>query len=237
LITPLQARFLPRFVKTASERLDRCRALLDRRDDSATPSKLREELHALAGEAAMMGFGELGDAAREGEHAARRLAEGGDASELVAVARAVRQTRRKLRGLEAQAAAPAPAPREAKPAAPGAVVLVDDSEVNLDVLTDAFEREDIPTRGVTDEAGLREALAAGRPALVLTDVHMPSLTVADVVAIVRGAHPGTPVYLVSGMDEAALSGLVSESGADGYASKQGGVEAVVAIARAAMEAV
>lgn len=185
----------------------------------------------------MMGFARLGDAARQGESAARRWAEGGDASELIAVARAVRQTTRKLKELKAQVSTDAPDAKAPEVTVTGSVVLVDDSQVNLDVLADAFDDEDIPTRGATDEATLREALDAGRPALVLTDVHMPSLTVSDVVALVRTAHPGTPVYLVSGMDEAELGRLVADSGAAGYASKQGGVEAVVAIARAALEAV
>ncbi len=236
MITALQARFLPRFLRTATERLTRCRELLDRRAEAGTPSKLREEFHALAGEAAMMGFAELGDEARQGEYAARRWADGGDAAELVAVARAVRKTHRALRGLETQAATPQAARRQGAPPPAGTVLLVDDSEVNLDVLADAFEDEELPTRRATDEAGLRRALAEGAPALVLTDVHMPDLTVAEVRAIVREAHPDTPIYLVSGMDEAELSALVAKTGADGYASKQGGVQAVVAVARAALEA-
>jgi HPt (histidine-containing phosphotransfer) domain-containing protein len=63
----LWRRFLPRFVRTGRERARRAReACGERLDVVAT------ELHALAGEAALLGVGDIDRLAREGERAARK---------------------------------------------------------------------------------------------------------------------------------------------------------------------
>ncbi|MBI5478741.1 MAG: Hpt domain-containing protein [Deltaproteobacteria bacterium] len=64
----LRAVFMPRFIDTARARLERAALLLARRDDNA----LAGELHALGGEAAMLGLEEFADSARGGEIGARR---------------------------------------------------------------------------------------------------------------------------------------------------------------------
>ena len=61
----LRARFLPRFLETARQRLERARVLSAPR--SREPNKLAMELHALAGEAAMLELGELAQLARTAE--------------------------------------------------------------------------------------------------------------------------------------------------------------------------
>lgn len=69
MIDRLRARFLPRFLEQAHARLRRVEELL------AGPNPLAgaaAELHALAGEAAMLELGPVADAARAGEIAARR---------------------------------------------------------------------------------------------------------------------------------------------------------------------
>jgi HPt (histidine-containing phosphotransfer) domain-containing protein len=68
----LRARFLPRFVEAAKGRLARARSLLEIDDAKA----LARELHALAGEARMLGlFGIAQDASR-GEVLARAWSDG-----------------------------------------------------------------------------------------------------------------------------------------------------------------
>jgi HPt (histidine-containing phosphotransfer) domain-containing protein len=60
----IQARFLPRFVPLAMQRLVRCRAALD-----GDATKVSYELHALSGEAATLGLTELAAQARAIENA------------------------------------------------------------------------------------------------------------------------------------------------------------------------
>ena len=61
----LRERFLPRFVGAARERLTNCRALVAAAPDNSTV--IQGHLHALAGEASMLGLDELSARAREGE--------------------------------------------------------------------------------------------------------------------------------------------------------------------------
>ncbi|MEM9491814.1 MAG: response regulator [Myxococcota bacterium] len=79
MIEELRARFGPRFVATARERVRCSLELLSSTDGSA---QLVNELHSLAGEAAMLGLNELSDAAREGEQEAKNWDKGSTTSKL-----------------------------------------------------------------------------------------------------------------------------------------------------------
>jgi HPt (histidine-containing phosphotransfer) domain-containing protein len=65
----LRARFLARFIESGHERSRRATAACAQRLDLAAG-----ELHALAGEAALLGFAEIDALARRGERAARQKA-------------------------------------------------------------------------------------------------------------------------------------------------------------------
>jgi HPt (histidine-containing phosphotransfer) domain-containing protein len=62
------ARFLPRFAELARERVERALALAARAEFGAIVS----ELHALAGEATLLGLNRIAELAREGEETARK---------------------------------------------------------------------------------------------------------------------------------------------------------------------
>ncbi|HJZ87338.1 MAG TPA: Hpt domain-containing protein [Polyangia bacterium] len=80
MIDDLRARFLPRFVAASRARLARSRGLTA--PASADPGTLAKELHAMAGEAALIGFPDLADLARATEISARAWASGhADAAE------------------------------------------------------------------------------------------------------------------------------------------------------------
>lgn len=64
-----RARFLPRFAAVARKRLENAEALIARADP-AKAGMLAAEMHALAGEAAILGLTEVADAAHEAEIAA-----------------------------------------------------------------------------------------------------------------------------------------------------------------------
>ncbi len=78
MMDDLRARFLPRFLSTARERLARARTSLEA---DGTGGGLAGELHALAGEASILGLSRVSELARRGENTARGRVEppGGDA--------------------------------------------------------------------------------------------------------------------------------------------------------------
>ena len=80
----LRARFLPRFTKIAVERVDRAFGLLERSNWTA----LVGELHALAGEAALLELAEIAKLAREGEQVARAAATTADCERILEAIRA-----------------------------------------------------------------------------------------------------------------------------------------------------
>jgi HPt (histidine-containing phosphotransfer) domain-containing protein len=63
----VRARFLPRFLESGARRIERARALADRGDFGAVAI----ELHALAGEAALLQLRSFADLAGQAEDAAR----------------------------------------------------------------------------------------------------------------------------------------------------------------------
>src|SRR5262249_41347686 len=74
----LRARFLRPFLATSRERLRRCYALIH--SSGSDRGATAREMHAMAGEAALIGFGEVAKLARDAELAARRWTETGDAT-------------------------------------------------------------------------------------------------------------------------------------------------------------
>ena len=84
----IRSRFLPRFLAIAGGRIERCSQLAERGDWNA----ITTELHALAGEAALLELRDIANLAREGERLARKPESQGECASI-------------LRSLEAQIAA------------------------------------------------------------------------------------------------------------------------------------
>ena len=69
MIEDIRAKFLPRFVASARERLERASKLI--RDGADAASSIAADLHTIAGEASIMGLHDVAQLAREGERAVR----------------------------------------------------------------------------------------------------------------------------------------------------------------------
>jgi HPt (histidine-containing phosphotransfer) domain-containing protein len=69
LIDDIRAKFLPRFVASARERLERASKLIA--DGANAAPSIAADLHTIAGEASIMGLHDVAAMAREGEHAVR----------------------------------------------------------------------------------------------------------------------------------------------------------------------
>jgi hypothetical protein len=72
----LWSRFRSRFLESAQTRLSRARALSI--DGRASAAAIAHELHALAGEASVLGLGDVAAIARAGERAAKTWSTRGD---------------------------------------------------------------------------------------------------------------------------------------------------------------
>ena len=71
MIDELRSKFLPRFVASARERLERASKLIAE-GGNAAPS-IATDLHTIAGEAAIMGLSDIAAMARDAERAVRRV--------------------------------------------------------------------------------------------------------------------------------------------------------------------
>lgn len=70
MIDEIRAKFLPRFIEAARQRLARASKLMD--GGFQDVAAIAAELHTIAGEASIMGLAELAAIAREGERAVRQ---------------------------------------------------------------------------------------------------------------------------------------------------------------------
>ena len=118
---------------------------------------------------------------------------------------------------------------------PKRILLVDDSAIIRASTGAALSRAgfDVTVRAAFDE--LLEGGIEGFD-LILMDVHMPELYGDDVAFTLRGQRGiTTPMYLFSSIEEKELAKLAADAGIDGYISKAGGLEELVARVRKILE--
>lgn len=108
------------------------------------------------------------------------------------------------------------------------VLVLDDSQMLVTLTVHALGAAGHDAVGATDLAELDERLRAATFDLVLMDVNMPEMFGDDVVEYLRHQRGVTAtLVLYSDIDESELAAKTASSGADGYLTKAGGVEAVV----------
>jgi HPt (histidine-containing phosphotransfer) domain-containing protein len=94
-VSDLLAKFLPRFLKLSQERLGKIEAQLAA--ETPVSSVIVNELHAIAGEAGLIGLPDLANVAREGERTAKS---GWSAETIARIADLAAELRRQLTALE-----------------------------------------------------------------------------------------------------------------------------------------
>ncbi len=193
-----------------------------------TALQLAADLHAIAGEATLLEHPELSRAALDGEDAARLLAQGGPG----AVAPCMRSLRRLGYLLqEASDSLPEEGADAGRPAATirPKLLIVDDSPVAALALADVFEMNDYLVRVASTFDKAVELLSSFAPDVLVSDVHMPVLDVADLCRRFRTSvgERRTAVVLVSGSSEAEVSERIAEIEPDLFVSKLAGALAVV----------
>lgn len=107
------------------------------------------------------------------------------------------------------------------------ILLMDDSEIFLEVFRTALEKEGyevVCANGLAQLAEVRQ----GPSHLVLMDVQMPEAFGDDIAFTLRNVYGiSAPIYLLSALDEADLADRVAWAGIEGYISKELGVEAII----------
>jgi CheY-like chemotaxis protein len=225
--SPASDAMLARLIEVARHKVVAGMATLGQpQPDSAL--QLASDLQAIAGEATRLDHPELSVAAREGEAAARALARGG--------AGAVEPCMRSLRRLgyllqeasEALDGRPGPGERPTEPDAPK-VLIVDDSPIAALALADVFEMHDYNVRVASTHDKAVELFSSFAPDILVSDVHMPALDVADLCRRFRASAGDrrTAVVLVSGRSAAELRERLAEIKPDVFISKLAGAVAVL----------
>jgi len=78
------------------------------------------------------------------------------------------------------------------------ILIIEDDEILRDLVAEWLDLAGYRVRVAVDgEAGLA-AVRDRRPAIVVTDIHMPGVGGAAVIAELRRAHPAIPVIAISG---------------------------------------
>lgn len=108
------------------------------------------------------------------------------------------------------------------------VLVLDDSQMLVELTVQALTAAGHQTRGATDLAQLDQELNQQAFDLILMDVNMPEMFGDDVVEYLRNQRQVTAaLVLYSDIPEEELAAKAKASGADGYLSKAGGLEGVL----------
>ncbi|HVE87628.1 MAG TPA: response regulator [Myxococcales bacterium] len=117
------------------------------------------------------------------------------------------------------------------------VLVIDDSQVLLELTVSALKAAGYEAAGATDLASLDQQLSTGPFDLILVDVKMPEMFGDDVVEFLKQQRGlKSRLLLYSDIPEDELMRKVASSGADGAVSKSTGLEGVLAAVGAQVRA-
>lgn len=202
------------FSMTARQQVRSALELAARRT-AENASRVAAELSSLASQADALGLGSIAELARRGSDQARNFDR--DHTAVSACARTLRDLARSIDVLSRESAA-----TDRK------VLVVDDSSLNASVVCDALERAGFATNHVEDADNAVAAMTRFAPDVVLIDVQMPDTTPVELCARLRTAATSkVQLVLFSGLLDEELVELQREARADGFVSKEHGLEAVV----------
>jgi CheY-like chemotaxis protein len=215
-----------RFLSTAKERVSRSLGQLGRSDGVWD---FAGDLHKLGGEAAMVGLPEVARLAWEGEKAARLIGSGSDQAAQVTCGRVLRKLGYLLQALCSKSATPSPVAAAPQSGGGCRVLIVDDSPVAAQALADVFEVRGFEVRSATSLDLALGICASFSPAVLVADVQMPNLDVAELCRRFREEMRAqrTAILLISGHAEAELRDRLDAIRPDAFVSKMAGADVVV----------
>ncbi|HSN30913.1 MAG TPA: response regulator [Kofleriaceae bacterium] len=106
------------------------------------------------------------------------------------------------------------------------ILLVDDSEISLHFVAGVLEKAGFDVRGTDDVHNLSAVLGDWRPDVILTDVNMPNLSGVELCRLLKSSYETAhvPVVLFSSTEPEQLEQLARDCEADGFLSKNGGLD-------------
>jgi len=104
------------------------------------------------------------------------------------------------------------------------LVLIDDSQNALDMMAHVLAEAGFEVRAMSSLRRFVNTVLDWKPHLIVTDLHMPDMSGAELCAWLRQQMQTAriPIVMCSSAPEAELARLATEAGADGYVSKQAG---------------
>jgi CheY-like chemotaxis protein len=218
--------FQERFISTAKELVSRDLGLLGRAGEVCD---LAGDLHKLGGEAAMVNLPEVARTAREGEEAAHLLGIASDRQARVTCGRLLRKLSYLLQELSAKPSTPAPVEAPRTTGGGLRVLVVDDSPVAAQALADVLEVRGFEVRSATSLNAVMTMCAAFSPGVLVADVQMPNVDVAELCRRFREVMRGqrTAVLLISGRSEAELRDRLDAIRPEAFVCKAAGADMVV----------
>lgn len=110
------------------------------------------------------------------------------------------------------------------------IVLIDDSELVLTLMSGALAEAGFEVRAVRSLRKFVNAVMDWRPHVIVTDLYMPEMSGAELCTWLRNhmATAKTPVIICSSAPDTELAHVASSVGADGYVSKGAGPAALPA---------
>jgi CheY-like chemotaxis protein len=109
------------------------------------------------------------------------------------------------------------------------ILVLDDSAFVLDVVRQTLAEEGYQVLTAGSLADFDRELAKGQPHLILVDIKMPEISGERVCQVLkqRLETQSIPIVLFSTLEERKLAVLAARAGADGYVSKNAGLDEIV----------
>lgn len=106
------------------------------------------------------------------------------------------------------------------------VLLIDDSDVTLQVVAEVLGRAGYDVRSSTQVVDFSTAFGEWRPDIILTDVNMPGISGVELCRRLKSSYDTAhvPVVLYSALGSEDLEVLARECEADAFLSKSGELE-------------
>src|SRR5262245_15033272 len=110
------------------------------------------------------------------------------------------------------------------------LVLIDDSELALAMLTSSLTQAGFEVRAVSTLRKFLNAVLDWKPHMIVTDLYMPEMSGAQLCTWLRNQvqTAKTPVIICSSASDVELARVARTVGADGYVSKHEGADALPA---------
>ncbi|MBE2251605.1 MAG: response regulator [Myxococcus sp.] len=114
------------------------------------------------------------------------------------------------------------------PAPPKRILLIDDSEITLQMEKAVLEQRGYEVEATTTLVEFERLLKDFKPDLILTDIHMPEARGTDICRTLKNEYQtqDIPIVLFSSLNDDELAELAQQVGADGYLSKAHGLDAL-----------